>query len=468
MNRVDTLVAGFSRHAAIAALTLLTVSGVAAAQEDYIVLRAFVPNPPPAPYEGPPYRYLVKANDGNLYGHGDHVSYKITPEGSYVTLTRQLPFGGAIQASDGFFYNALGTAIVRFAVDGPLEVLHQVSDYFLDGTFPSPLVEGADGALYGVNRSGGFKPTRIFRMTPTGAITTVYQFAPEDVSEVTLIAAKDGNFYGTTYFGAANTIFRVSLSGQFTTLHTFGGAYPIAPLLETDDGFFGTTPDGNSDGCGTVYRLGHDGRFEVVYRFISILHDGCSPQTQLTAGSDGRLYGTTETGIFSVTPGGALRLLHSSVGIPDWAGSYRYGWGFSKIVQGSDGNFYGNARFHGPGGLGVVFRLNTVRSACLNDLTLLWQRDGDTGRLYDIGAIKTETPAFLGRWLVTRAGIFPLTVGLTPAITPALPYEQSFLLPAIGPVGLLSVLVTSGFDVCADWMSVDTGGPAATAKAGGG
>ena len=68
----------------------------------------------------------------------------------------------------------------------------------------------------------------------------------------------DGNFYGTTpygglpTYGSVGTVFKITPTGAFTTLYTFcqtdystcpDGAYPFAGLLvlATDGNFYGTT-----------------------------------------------------------------------------------------------------------------------------------------------------------------------------------------------------------------------------------
>ena len=80
----------------------------------------------------------------------------------------------------------------------------------------------------------------------------------------------NGDFYGTTTGGGTNggwgTVFRISPSGTYTTLYSFGssptdGEKPYAGLLQGNDGnFYGTTYEGGvhyncPDGCGTVFRI---------------------------------------------------------------------------------------------------------------------------------------------------------------------------------------------------------------------
>lgn len=115
----------------------------------------------------------------------------------------------------------------------------------------------------------------IFKITPSGSLTTLYNFCAQSpcpdgsVPFGALIRATDGNLYGTTHEGGANksgTIFKITPSGTLTTLHCFtggDGASPSAALIQATDGdFYGTTAHGGSfncpttsAGCGTVFRL---------------------------------------------------------------------------------------------------------------------------------------------------------------------------------------------------------------------
>lgn len=423
-------------------------------QEDYVIIKSFGSVPPPGPFEGRPIGDMVMGPDGSMYGTDLYHSWKITPEGQHVRLDVLLPSNDAIPGADGFFYNARGMDIVRFTLEGTVDVLFSVANQNTEGSFLN-LVQGSDGAFYGINRSIGSNPARIFRMTPTGAITTVYEF-PNNSSEITLASGRDGNLYGTTVGFMMNQAYRLTPAGAFTKLHDFGTGSPWTAPVHSDDGLYGTfVPVGTQ--CGHFYRIRDDGFFEILHSFVPGPTGACVTTATLIEAPNGLFYGTTDTQIFSVTRAGVFRSLHSSGGIPGEAGTARYGWGFSRLMVGRDGNFYGTAEFAGPTGLGVVFRLNAVRSACVNDLQLSWRRYSVGGDLIFVGAIKTETPGFLATWLVTTSGVFPMSSGPVPAITPTLAYSS--VVPSLnaGPVGILSLLVTATFDVCPAWSLVDTG-----------
>ncbi len=183
------------------------------------------------------------------------------------------------------------------------------------------LVQGTDGNLYGTTFSGGSSSGcefegcgTVFKMTAAGAVTTLYSFCVQagcsDGSnpEAGLILATDGNFYGSTTVGGSNgygTVFRVTPDGKLTTLHSFNladGYRPIGNLTQAANGsFYGTTSNGgdvtcNSPyGCGTVFRITSQGAFTTLHIFKG-QPDGDGPFSGLTLGSDGNLYGTTESG----------------------------------------------------------------------------------------------------------------------------------------------------------------------------
>jgi uncharacterized repeat protein (TIGR03803 family) len=112
-------------------------------------------------------------------------------------------------------------------------------------------------------------------------LTTLYSFCSQTAcadgeqggnAAPALIQATDGNFYGTTPSGGANggfnvgygTIFKISLSGELTTLYTFcieggckDGGQPYGGLIQdTSATFYGTTEIGGATlADGSVFSL---------------------------------------------------------------------------------------------------------------------------------------------------------------------------------------------------------------------
>jgi len=240
-----------------------------------------------------PYAGLVQGTDGNLYGTasgggaGQGTIFKVTPSGTLTTLHSfdyldgQSPYAGLVQASDGNFYGTTfyggpygeGT-VFKMTPSGMLTTLYSFGGF--DGLFPwAALVQASDGNFYGTASAGGAHcPGQgpcgtVFKITPTGTLTTLYNFCSQpdctdgETPYAGLVQATDGDFYGTTRDGGANqygTVFKITTAGTLTTLHSFEGAdgyYPYGGLVQANDRFFyGTTLQGGSYGDGTVFRLG--------------------------------------------------------------------------------------------------------------------------------------------------------------------------------------------------------------------
>lgn len=231
-----------------------------------------------------------------------------------------------------------------------------------------PLAQGLDGNLYGMTETGGNLNSlcpaggtegsgcgSIFKVTPAGQQTTIYEFcslascADGAVPLGGLLLATDGNFYGITSIGGAanhGTVFKVTPTGTLTTLYSFcalancaDGSNPTGTLIQAANGnLFGTTNKGGAHqsstckptstvvGCGTIFEITPTGQLTTFYSFCSLTGcaDGELPVTPLTQGTDGNLYGSTTGGgltnklcgttgcgtVFKITPTGTLTTLH--------------------------------------------------------------------------------------------------------------------------------------------------------------
>ncbi len=189
-----------------------------------------------------------------------------------------------------------------------------------------------------------------------------------------------------------------------TVLHDFTGGndgrYPVSTLtLGTDGNFYGVTygETGSSVFFGSIFQMTPSGSLTTLHTFQSQagggLHDGAHPRGRLLQGGDGNFYGTTEQGgagigtVFSITPSGALTILHSFLGFAD-GGSPQDG-----LVSGGDGYFYGTTQYQGSSGVGIVFR--TTPAGALT--TPLFRPMSDSGLLLLLfsapaGGISTERP----------------------------------------------------------------------------
>lgn len=215
-----------------------------------------------------------------------------------------------------------------------------------DGSAPySALVQGTDGNLYGTTSNGGATGRgTVFKVTPGGTLSTLYNFCSEancvdgSIPQAGLVLGVDGNFYGTTMFGGTGTtycgsgcgtVFQITPTGAFTTLHSFctlstclDGYAPNSGLVQgTDGNFYGTTPNGGGPSLqGTVYKITPGGSLTPLHAFCteSGCADGETPLAGLIQGSNGVFYGTTSDGgahfdgeVFGITSAGAFSIVHS-------------------------------------------------------------------------------------------------------------------------------------------------------------
>jgi uncharacterized repeat protein (TIGR03803 family) len=447
-------------RARVATLIVTFVAGVAAAasSQDFQVIHQFAPA---TGFSMP--TSLMQASDGYLYGTtlfsgnshlGPGAIFRMTPQGA---LDQKIWFAraSAVVESRGELW-VVGQTLVpsargifRLRPEGELEVV-RAFDVETEGYPDAPVVEGADGHLYGIANGGG--PTRhgqIFRITTDGSITWLHAFSGADGAGAAsaMIQGADGNLYGTMPEGGAaglGTAFRMTPDGTVTVLHHFStanGATPAGSLVQGLDGaLYGTTVEGGAHGHGTVFKLTTTGTWSLVYAFTGG-SDGSAPRG-LVRTSDGRFCGPHSLGLHCVTPAGDFSPLGPA---------NAEGFGPSLPVLGFDGYLYG---FNTDWLASTVWRLRNP-APCDSTVALLY-RDG----VFDIRVtLRSELPAFTGAWLVHGGSVSPLWSTLIPVISPAgLVHVPLAPLPAIGAVGVLTLVVTSANDVCLDWRTLNTGG----------
>jgi len=106
-------------------------------------------------------------------------------------------------------------------------------------------------------------------------VTILHSFNNTDGSDpyAGLVQATNGNLYGTTIEGGANfqgTVFKITPSGTLTTVHSFAGypsdgTTPYAALIEATNGnLYGTTIEGGSEGAGTVFKMTLNGTLTIL------------------------------------------------------------------------------------------------------------------------------------------------------------------------------------------------------------
>jgi uncharacterized repeat protein (TIGR03803 family) len=282
-----------------------------------------------------------------------------------------------------------------------------------DGKVPiAGLVQATNGNLYGTTGSGGANGDgTIFKITPSGTLMTIYSFCPPPnrctdgaYPVAGLIQGTDGNFYGTTSEGGANshgTVFKISPSGMLATLHSFcsesgcaDGQHPSEGLVQATDGnFYGTTYSGGAYGFGTVFTISPSGTLATLHSFCSGsgCTDGQYPSAGLVQAIGGNLYGTTYDGgasgegtVFKITPSGDLTTLHSFDSTDGYQPS-------GALVQATGGNFYGTTTYGGASNLGTIFKITASGT-----LTTLHNFDSTDGAEPCAGLIQAADGNFYG------------------------------------------------------------------------
>ena len=323
----------------------------------------------------------ILGSDGRLYGvtlAGGSVNggtiYSMNTDGSnydsysFTGAAGGAPVGRLVQVG-GIFYGVCyaggsyyGGIIFQFTHSGSS---YNVTPYYsFDGSygaFPnSRLTADSSGNLYGVTYTGGWYNVGAAFMMPTsgaraGMPVLLHSFDGLDgyinndpeasgVGSPGLILASDGSLYGVssaggiTYFAQSyiygnGAAFKITTSGKFTSLASFGveGVFndsisnnPGDPgLVQANDGYFyGTAINGgpypsSGSGDGAIYRTDAAGNVSIVHYFNSI-SDGSNPTTTPLVGQDGALYGQTSTGgyygagtIWRCTTGGSYSVLYN-------------------------------------------------------------------------------------------------------------------------------------------------------------
>jgi uncharacterized repeat protein (TIGR03803 family) len=254
-----------------------------------------------------------------------------------------------------------------------------------DGQTPDAgLVQGADGNFYGTTFGGGTTADpncvpafggcgTIFKITTEGALTTLYNFCSQPNCAdggnplTPLIQATDGSFYGTTqgvYHGG--TIFKITPKGEFTTLYNFpDGLWPVSPLVQAANGNFYGLGGYGAYNEGQIFELTPAGALTTFYSFCAQTScpDGAGP-TSVVQATDRNFYGITALGgtncvseggcgtVFKITPGGTLTTLHSFDGTDGNPSVYDY------LVQATNGAIYGLTYQGGASNAGTVFRVS--------------------------------------------------------------------------------------------------------------
>jgi len=184
------------------------------------------------------------------------------------------PIGALVQGFNGELlgvtnYGGAGSnfgTIFQLGAGGALQTLNSFGS--ARQSYPAAgLVQASDGHYYGTTEGcGAGSCGTVFKITPGGTLTTIYAFQSSNGANPNsaLVEATDGNLYGTTlnggasgcWFNGCGTIFKITPSGVLTTLYSFNTAvYPTQMIQATDGNLYGVTSGGGTDNLGSIFRL---------------------------------------------------------------------------------------------------------------------------------------------------------------------------------------------------------------------
>ncbi len=208
-------------------------------------------------------------------------------------------------------------------------VLHSFSFNLPDGAYPqSGVILDSAGNLYGTLPAGGFgAPGTVFELTYVAGFgwteSILYSFqggSDGGIPYAGLIFDSSGNLYGATSSygtGGGGTVFELTPSGSnwtYTVLYSFtGGSGPWDSLVMDQNGnLYGTTFGGGANSLGSVFKLTPTPQPPWTYTSLHDFtngSDGAHPFSNVVFDTSGNLYGTASSGaqygygvVWEITP----------------------------------------------------------------------------------------------------------------------------------------------------------------------
>jgi uncharacterized repeat protein (TIGR03803 family) len=447
------------------------------------------------------------AKTASAQTHISPVGVKLTTLHSFTGLDGAQPSPSAplVQAINGDFYGTTATGgahcdvytycgtIFKITPSGVLTALYSFCSLkgCTDSADPNGLVQATNGYLYGTtNGTGSSNYGTVFKITPSGELTTLHTFCPyrkclNGNSFASLVQAANGDLYGTTFF-SAGTVFKITPGGALTRIYNFcsqsgcaDGRGPEAGLIQAANGllygstFWGGASTNNPScplvddemyGCGTVYKITPDGKLTTVYSFCSLTDctDGTGPAGPLVRTAEGDIYGITTGGgitnslcvpscgtIFKLTPTGTLTTLYrfcSQAGCADGFST------LSGLIEAADGDLYGLTPSGGEYGYGTIFKI-TPAGTFTTQYSFCSQTGCPDGSA-PTGLLQATNGIFYGTTATGGAKgdgtVFSLSIGLAPFVK---------TLPVIGTAG--DAVTILGYELTGATSVTFNGTPAA-------
>lgn len=346
---------------------------------------------------------LMQASNGKLYGltsdccvfgsYGVFFQYDpVTKTFDKVfdfndTINGSSPDGGVIEAKDGKLYGMTSKGGIYnwgviFQYDPSAKIFKKLYDFDdTNGSGPlGNLLQASDGKLYGVTNTGGANDYGVLFQFDLSTNTYVRKF-DFDWSTTgsnplgNLTEAKNGKLYGLTSSGGKDNggvLFEYDPSNSTCTKKVelngdSDGGIPYGSLTEAPDGnLYGLTSSGGANNRGVLFQYSISSNTYTVKLDFDGGARGSNPQSSLTLGANGKLYGTTEYGgasdegvIFEYDPVTSAYIKKFEFN-DDASISGKYP--IAELTKGSDGSFYGSTYIGGIAGTGVVFKFDPSNS----------------------------------------------------------------------------------------------------------
>jgi uncharacterized repeat protein (TIGR03803 family) len=350
--------------------------------------------------EGANPRAAFVLSGGILYGtassggdSGDGTVFAVNTNGSGFTVVHTftggdgaIPLGGLILSGNTLYGTASGGGgsgsgtVFKVNTDGSgFTNLYRFTALFGsvngDGASPNAGLVLSGNTLYGTTAGGGTNGTgTVFAINTNGmGFTTLhtFNFTTDGGDPYAGLILSGNTLYGTARDGGTNgygTVFAINTNGtSFAVLHTFttdnytgktyvnnDGAHPYASLVLSGSTLYGTTPQGGTNGDGTVFSVNTAGTvFSTVHTFQGNGGEFTGQSGLILSGST--LYGAAfyNSTVFAVSTAGTgftnLYTLGGSDGDSPLAG---------LVLSGN--TLYGTADVGGSSGNGTVFAVSTT------------------------------------------------------------------------------------------------------------
>jgi hypothetical protein len=390
--------------------------------------------------------YFLSSELGAAFGPS---IYSITDAGSPKLIYSQAPgtqplSRGLVQASNSRLYGEVYITYPQDAYYYSVSASGEGLQQYQTGKWSSIVsMTAAPGEIYDAMATGTASQSFILvRIDETGSETTLHQFSAGEgcpTAEMKLVLGADGNIYG---FGGQSDqlnppffIYRLTPSGEYSRLLSFQGSYGVAhgvSLIAASDGnLYGTFSGSGANNTGFIFQATLSGQWQTVANFpVQGSAEGMSEPGSLVEASDHALYGATvHNAIFRYDLATHALTLAYQMNINNLQGSCAP----CNFIQGMDGKLYGTATIGGPGG-GTVFSLDFGLPKPNPSIAQMVPASGSVGQ-----KILLWGSHLLGASSVTFNGVpaASVQVGSTQALT--------VTIPAGATTGPVAVTTANGF-----------------------